>query len=390
MSPSEMNRRTMIGGFMLGGTAALLAACSGTSPSPGAVGTRVATGDPASPAATAAGPIVLTDQLGNKITLAQAVTRVVTIPMPAASLLVAVDQSADHLTAMHNASWIAMRDGIMGEMFPKALDIPHNIAQNDFTPNVESIRALNPDIVVQWSDSALTEPLQNVGLTVLGLQNSGTQEDVNAWVVLFATMLGKPERATQMKTKSDAEQKEIETLAAGRTGTPPSILYFNRVTGGLKVAGTKSYNDFYIKLVGGTNPATGDQAAPGTGMVGVDVEQVLAWDPEVILLGNFDDAMPKDIYSNPVWKNISAVKNKRVYKVPLGGYRWDPPGQESPLMWRWLTDIAFPEKTSTLRSKVADYYQFLYAQQPTSAQMNKILWTAANGASANYQQFDAS
>lgn len=25
-----------------------------------------------------------------------------------------------------------------------------------------------------------------------------------------------------------------------------------------------------------------------------------------------------------------AVKSKRVYKVPLGGYRWDPPSQESP------------------------------------------------------------
>ena len=32
-------------------------------------------------------------------------------------------------------------------------------------------------------------------------------------------------------------------------------------------------------------------------MVGVDVEQVLAWDPEVVLLGNFDAAMPDDIYA---------------------------------------------------------------------------------------------
>ena len=70
--------------------------------------------------------------------------------MPSASLLVAVDRSADHLAAMHNASWVAMRDGIMGTMFPRALELPHDIATQDFTPNVESVRALNPDVVIQW------------------------------------------------------------------------------------------------------------------------------------------------------------------------------------------------------------------------------------------------
>ena len=37
---------------------------------------------------------------------------------------------------------------------------PTRIAMTDFTPNVESIRALNPDVVVQWSDAQLTAPLE--------------------------------------------------------------------------------------------------------------------------------------------------------------------------------------------------------------------------------------
>ncbi|CAH0327824.1 hypothetical protein SRABI128_06499 [Microbacterium sp. Bi128] len=126
-------------------------------------------------------------------------------------------------------------------------------------------------------------------------------------------------------------------------------------------------------------------------MVGVDVEQVLAWDPEIILLGNFDDAMPTDVYANPVWQSISAVRSRRVYKVPLGGYRWDPPGQESPLMWRWLTDVSFPSgNRSTLRDETNDYFDFLYRYQPSATELDKILWTEANGTSANYRQFDAS
>ena len=64
---------------------------------------------------------------------------------------------------MHNASWVAMRDGVMGTMYPEALNIPHDIATNDFTPNVESIRALNPDVVVQWSDAQLSSRWKRPG-----------------------------------------------------------------------------------------------------------------------------------------------------------------------------------------------------------------------------------
>jgi iron complex transport system substrate-binding protein len=362
---------------MAGGSAALLAGCgaSGTAP-------------PSSPAGSTS-TISLTDQRGKTLSFARPVARVVTIPMPSASLLVAVDRSADHLAAMHNASWVAMRDGVMGAIFPAALDLPHDIATQDFTANVESIRALNPDVVVQWSDGELIEPLEKAGLQVLGLKNSGTQEDVDTWVTMFAAMLGKPERATELKTRSDRELAEVKSLAAGRASKGPSILYFNRFTGGLKVAGANSYNDFYIKLVGASNPPTGKDPLAGAGMVGVDIEQVLRWDPEVILLGNFDAAMPQDIYSNPVWQNVAAVRSKRVYKVPLGGYRWDPPGQESPLMWHWLGDIAFPQQKSAVRDKAAEYFRVLYNHALTKAELDRILWTAENGQSANYSQFDA-
>ncbi|MET3922446.1 ABC transporter substrate-binding protein [Arthrobacter sp. UYEF20] len=349
MRVDDLNRRTVLQVFVAGGSAAFLAGCGAAGGQPAASTSGSAT------ASTDSKSISITDQRGKTVTFTKPVTRVVTIPMPAASLLVAIDGGADHLSAMHNASWVAMRDGVMGTMFPRALELPHDVATQDFTPNVESVRALNPDVVIQWSDAQLVAPLENAGLTVLGLKYNGRQEDVDAWAAMFAAMLGKPERATELKAHSDKELAEIKSLAAGRASAGPSILYLNRFTGGLKAAAADTYNDFYIKLVGGTNPATGKDPLPGVGMVGLDVEQVLKWDPEVILLGNFDAAMPQDIYSDPVWQSISAVRSRRVYRVPLGGYRWDPPSQESPLMWHWLSDIAFPAARSELRGKVTEY-----------------------------------
>ena len=395
MSIPEANRRSVLAAALYGGGALFLASCAaaGTAPQSSPQSTPPAGTAGTAPPGSASGPagIQVTDQRGTVLSFDRPVTRVVTIPMPAASLLAAVDQGASHLTGMHNASWVAMRDGAMGAMYPEALNIPHDIATTDFTPNVESIRALNPDVVVQWSDAQLTAPLEQAGMKVLGITNTGTQQDVDTWTALFATMLGRPDRAVQMKARSDGQQKAIQAEAAARGTGGPGIVYFNRFSGGLKVAGNGSYNDFYIKLIGAHNPATGPQGLQGKGMVGVDVEQVLAWDPEIILLGNFDDAMPADIYANPVWQSVSAVRSRRVYKVPLGGYRWDPPGQESPLMWRWLTDVSFPSgNRSTLRDETNDYFDFLYRHRPSAPELDKILWTEANGTSANYRQFDAS
>ena len=124
-------------------------------------------------------------------------------------------------------------------------------------------------------------------------------------------------------------------------------------------------------------------------MVGLDVEQVLRWDPEVILLGNFDPAMPQDIYSDPVWQNISAVRSRRVYKVPLGGYRWDPPGQESPLMWHWLSDIAFPQTRPGCAARPPNISSSCTTTSPRRRSWTGFSGPRANSESANYRQFNA-
>lgn len=312
--------------------------------------------------------------------------------MPAASLVVAVDQGPSHLVGMHKASWTAMRDGILGEFFPDLLRVEHDIATTDFVPNVEGVLALHPDLVAQWGDQGadLLVPLENAGLTVAGLRY-GRQEDLDAWVGLFATVLGREDRGQRISAAIGTSLAAVRAETATRTGPPAKVLYFNRFAEGLKVAGKGTYNDFYIRLVGATNPASGPGGLSTGGMAGVDVEQVVAWDPHLILLGNFDDALPRDVYASPAWAGISAVREGRVYKVPIGGYRWDPPSHESPLMWRWLDMLVHPSGPRfDLFGEIQRYYRLYYDRVPTPTQLKAMLWADANTHSAHYEQFDVS
>lgn len=342
-----------------------------------------------SPTTTKPRGIAVTDQRGKTLVFDEPVKRILTIPKPAASMVIAVDQGAQHLVGMNEASWTAMRDGILGVMFPDALSIPHNVADQDFAPNVESVLKLKPDVVVQWANlgDAVLNPMEDAGLKVVGVQY-GSQADVDKWLTLFATMLGKPERAQKMIMGSNAQQHEIKGLVGRSESKPPKILDFFHFKHDLVAYTVDSYSDYFMKLVGAENAAR--EITNKEGIAGVDIEQVLEWDPDVVLLGNFDASVPDDMYNNKIWKNLSAVRSRRVYKVPLGGYRWDPPSHESPLMWEWLLHIAFPGVDSrSLRKQIVDDYKFFYNFDVTEAQIDKILWTKVNNQSANYDQFAA-
>ena len=165
----------------------------------------------------------------------------------------------------------------------------------------------------------------------------------------------------------------------------PRTLYFMNFLSSLRVAGGKSYNNFYIDLAGGKN------VAADLGMfVEVGIEQIIAWDPEVILLNGFEAKLsPQDVYDNPLLADVSAVKNRRVYKMPLGGYRWDPPNQESPLTWLWLSMILHPDKFDwDLSERINSNYEFIYGQGVTPDDVRNILRFDMNAEAANYTIFE--
>ena len=328
--------------------------------------------------------IELTDQRGVTVTLDAPAQRVITFPMPAASLFIAVSGSPDALIGMHAASKAAIRNGILGELYPGAADIPADIALTGFAPNVEAVLALEPDLVFQWATSDdLIAPLENAGVRVIGL-NYGTQQDLETWISLMAAAIGQPDRADRiLGWHHEALDALRAAVAAADLGEAPRILYFNRLADQLRVAGSGTYNDVYIDLVGGVNAA-----AEVSGFVDVSAEQVLVWAPDIILVGNFDAATPADVYARPLWSELPAVVSRRVYKVPLGGYRWDPPNQESPLMWSWLAQLAHPDAFAfDLREEARDAYRMLYGAEITDAQLDAILQADLNRDAAGYDRF---
>lgn len=337
-------------------------------------------------------PISVTDQTGRNVVLQKPAERIVMLPIPSSSTVISLDGGTQRLVGMHPLAKSAIEEAILGEFFPEARGVASDIlaggGSSGFVPNVEAIAALNPDLVVQWGDQAddVVGPLTNAGLNT-ALILYGNEEKARAIIAMLGAAIGKPEKVEEMIAWRDETAAEIEKAVADvAEAERPSVLYLLRAQSELRASGTGSYNDYYIRLAGGRNAA-----AELDGLKPVNAEQIAAWNPDVILLNGFESELGVNrIYDDPVLGATRAAVNKRVYKLPIGGYRWDPPSQESPLTWQWLATLLHPESVDfDLREEIVEWYGKLYGKTPTAEQIDAILRMEMNGASAGYERFAA-
>lgn len=325
----------------------------------------------------------ITDQRGKTASFDRPAERLVFIPIPIASTFIAVDGSPRKMVGMNPLSMNAIKGGILETMFPEVVNVSTDVVKGGrFTPNIETILSLAPDVVFQWADIGdhMLEPLDRAGLRVLGMKY-GTQADLEYYTGMLGQVAGKSAKVDALFARFHDKRTEIERQVASIPAAKrPGVAYFGRYNE-MNAYGIKTYHDFYVDLVGGRNVAEGVVGSNTT----VTVEQVLAWDPEVILLGNFDNATPQDVYNDPRWRSLRAVRSKRVYKAPMGGVRWDPPGEESVLTWMWLANLLHPDRFSyDIRGETRAHYRFLYNYALSDAQLDKILRLADNKVSVHY------
>ncbi|MFN3938134.1 MAG: ABC transporter substrate-binding protein [Gemmobacter sp.] len=338
----------------------------------------------------AADPITLTDHEGRAVHLAAPAGRIAAIPIPMASTIIAVDGATDRLVGMNPSAKDAILEGILGRIFPEARDIPADITQPNFIPNVEELARVNPDLVIQWAarGSDIIDPIVNAGLTVMTIRY-GTEEVTRDYMTMVATAMDRPERIADLigwRTEVEARIRAVgDTIPEAER---PRVLYLLRAQDVLRASGTPgNYNAWYHMLAGGRNAAEDLPA----GWADVSVEQVAAWDPEVIFLNSFEaDLTLARILDDPILSQTRAARAGRVYKMPLGGYRWDPPSQESPLAWMWTAMLLHPDRFDfDLRAEMRAAYRTLYGHALTEAEIDEILWIGMQGHMAHYDRFAA-
>ena len=112
---------------------------------------------------------------------------------------------------------------------------------------------------------------------------------------------------------------------------------------------------------------------PG-GLATVSLEQVLRWDPELIV--TIDQTFAATVHDNPSWQGVRAVRERRVHLSPKLPFGWIdfPPGVNRLIGLWWLGQVIFPRLfPEDLKAITAEFYRRWYHVPVTSAQVERVL-----------------
>jgi iron complex transport system substrate-binding protein len=328
---------------------------------------------------TANAQVSFLDHRGQKIELAKPAARVVTTHTSGAIAWLAVDGSARHLAAMSAKTRKSLTSAVYGDIFPGLPQIPASAVTEGFAPNVEAILALKPDLVVQWtSDPELIEPLERVGLKVMGW-DCCTEQQRRDYLLMAGYATGKVDRAQAMLALQDSSNAALrEKFATTDHKDFARILEVDQLGDQIRVVANSS-QDYALSGVQ-------NLAADGSGewWRTIDAEQFLVWNPAVIIIPAWEPELkPAAFYENPLLASVDAIKNKRVYKVPA--FNASPDAPEVYLTAVWLAAITHPDTAGGgFRDELARAYKSIYGADLSAAQIDRLLELDANAASEGY------
>jgi iron complex transport system substrate-binding protein len=323
------------------------------------------------------GTITIVDQLGKTIELDGVPERVVTTIMPFPYIFYAVVGNNDNLVGCNPSSIVAYNDSALKYMYPELADASTDFVDTSFVVNVEELIKLQPDVVFQWNymDDEIKK-MEDAGIKVIALQY-GSIEDLETWIQIIATMMGKEERGQELIQYFHESVDEVDAALADLSEEDYSNVLI--LSDDMKVTGT-GFSSYWLEHSGAVNPA-GDLSGEA---LNINMEQVYEWNPSIIYIGNFTDLQPSDLLENKLegedWSVVDAVQNGQVYKIPIGGYRWDPPGVETPLMIKWLAKIQHPEafEDMDMNEEVREFYETVYDFELTDEMLDEILGDTQN------------
>lgn len=200
--------------------------------------------------------------------------------------------------------------------------------------SIEELIEIDPDIVLTM-DEKTAEDMTNKGLSAIVL-NWTNPEEVKEAVNVLGEVYGKQDRAEEYSKYFDETLAKVNDIVA-EIPEEKKVRVLNTSLEGLYQPHVIA--EWWITEAGGISVTGGIERKQ---RLEFSLEQLLDWNPEVMVVSNEEDE--KLAYSDERFKDIEAVKNKRIYVTPAFGHIWANRTMEQPLTVLWAGKLFYPEE----------------------------------------------
>lgn len=287
---------------------------------------------------------------------------------PFPPILMILDDDSKRIVLMPKATSNAIKNSLMSKFYPKSSKIANSNDQN-----IEEVLKFKPDVVFcHLANKKFCSAMSKTGIPTIGLptnvDNYNYLHTLQNWLEIGGKILDKNELAGSLIKHNNEVENKIKLLLQDVKNKPKAMVLF-RYGGQNEIVVVALFSNYLLETTGAINIFAD---IGGTKKVGL--EEIYKLDPEIIYITNFSPAMPQDLYNNPSWKPVSAVKNKKVYKIPLGTYRWYAPSLEAPVFLQWLAKHNHPSifKDIDIKAELKRHFKTFYHKDLSDSQIDEI------------------
>lgn len=249
--------------------------------------------------------------------------------------------------------------------------------------NYEAVIAANPTIALNCgkiNDAMVSDGdalSKSLGIPVIAVDN-----ELNNSAEAFRFMgelLGVEDHAEELAEYSEKIFTDIASLADIPEDEKVSV-YFGNGEDSLETAPRGSQHAQILDAVNVTNVA--DLELGDGSRVQISAEQLLAWNPDVIVVNGEPKAdksgnsAAEDILSNPDYASLKAVQDNKVYGTPNAPLSWvdRPAGPNRLIGMRWLSAVVYPEYIKCdVNEEIREFFNLFYHVDLSDEQLENVL-----------------
>lgn len=263
----------------------------------------------------------------------------------------------------------------------KYQDLP-NFGMGDAV-NYEAVIAANPTIAInsgKINDAMVSDCdalSESLGIPVVAVDN-----ELNNSAEAFRFMgelLGVEDHAEELAQYAEQVFTDINALSDIPEEKKVSV-YFGNGEDSLETAPRGSQHAQILDVINAVNVA--DLELGDGSRVQISAEQLLAWDPDVIVVNGEPKAdksgssAAEDILSNPDYASLKAVQDQKVYGTPNAPFSWvdRPAGPNRLIGMRWFSALIYPEYIKgDINEEIHKFFDLFYHVDLSDEQLENVL-----------------
>ena len=335
------------------------------------------------PEETEAGPrtVTVTDMSGDEVTIEGEIESIVNL-WPAGTSSFFVMGAGDMISALavNNAGTM---NGWTKFFYPESVNIP---ALGGTEPSIEDIVNLDPDLVIihpMSSASGFAQQIRDLGIPAININFSDYASMTQAYTLLGEILGGEyQEKLNNWCAEVNAKIEKNRSLTADLAEEEKPVVYYiagqsDSLTTTMGISGASNIMQDWIESNGGRF------ASAVLNLEGSEVtaEEIFELDPDIIIVGGvYQHDLIERLNTTDGWKDLSAVKNGRVYGNPYACFNWDRFGMESLLQIDFALLCIQPEiaaengiDADAIVEEIKTFYATYNGAELTDEQANNML-----------------